>query len=46
MVIADANGVIRAGFIGPMSATDLWAAVAEAREPGSSPEPNLGQRNS
>ena len=33
----------RAGFIGPMSATDLWAAVAEARQPGSSPEPNLGQ---
>jgi hypothetical protein len=46
VVIADANGVNRAGFIGPMSATDLWAAVAEAREPGSSPEPNLGQRNS
>lgn len=45
VVIADAMGVNRAGFIGPMSATDLWAAVAEAREPGSSPEPNLGQRN-
>ena len=45
VVIADSRGVNRAGFIGPMSATDLWAAVAEAREPGSSPEPNLGQRN-
>jgi thioredoxin-related protein len=43
VVVADANGVNRAGFIGPMSATDLWAAVAEARQPGSSPEPNLGQ---
>ena len=27
---------------GPMTATDLWAAVAEARHPGSSPEPHLG----
>jgi len=26
-----------------MSATDLWAAVAEARNPGSSPEPGLGR---
>lgn len=43
VVVADANGVNRAGFIGPMSATDLWAAVAEARQPGASPEPNLGQ---
>lgn len=46
VVVADARGVNRAGFIGPMSATDLWAAVAEAREPGSSPEPGLGQRQS
>jgi hypothetical protein len=45
VVVADARGVNRAGFIGPMSATDLWAAVAEAREPGSSPEPGLGQKN-
>jgi protein-disulfide isomerase len=44
VVVADAEGVNRAGFIGPMSATDLWAAVAEARQPGSSPEPNLGQQ--
>ncbi len=46
VVIADASGVNRAGFVGPMSATDLWAAVAEAREPGSSPEPGLGQKSS
>ncbi len=44
VVVADARGVNRAGFIGPMSATDLWAAVAEARQPGSSPEPGLGQK--
>ena len=41
-VVADQAGVVRASFIGPMSATDLWAAVAEARHPGSSPEPDLG----
>ncbi|MEP7201972.1 MAG: hypothetical protein ABI894_05145 [Ilumatobacteraceae bacterium] len=41
-VVADRTGVVRASFVGPMSATDLWAAVAEARHPGSSPEPHLG----
>ena len=41
--IADADGVVRASFVGPCSATDLWAAVAEVREPGSSPEPELGR---
>jgi hypothetical protein len=34
---------VRAGFAGPVTATDLWAAVAEARQPGSSPEPQLGR---
>ena len=43
IVVADAEGVVRASFVGPPSATDLWAAVAEVREPGSSPEPHLGQ---
>lgn len=38
LVIVDADGVTRKSFLGPMSATDLWAAVAEAREPGSTPE--------
>ncbi|HEY0518444.1 MAG TPA: hypothetical protein VGC84_03035 [Ilumatobacteraceae bacterium] len=42
-IVADGAGVVRASFIGPMSATDLWAAVAEARHPGSSPEPDLGR---
>ncbi len=37
-VIADAEGVVRASFLGPATATDLWAAVAELREPGSVPE--------
>jgi hypothetical protein len=37
-VIADADGVVRASFLGPATATDLWAAVAELREPGSVPE--------
>ncbi|HEX2786139.1 MAG TPA: hypothetical protein VHN36_21375 [Ilumatobacteraceae bacterium] len=43
VVVADSMGVVRASFVGPMSATDLWAAVAEARDPGSSPEPYLGR---
>ena len=37
-VIADADGVVRASFLGPATATDLWAAVAELREPGSVPQ--------
>jgi len=40
--VADAAGVVRAAFVGPATATDLWAAVAEARQPGTSPEPDLG----
>ena len=30
--IADAAGVVRHSFLGPVTATDLWAAVAAARE--------------
>ena len=37
IVVADAEGVVRASFVGPPTATDLWAAVAEVREPGSTP---------
>jgi hypothetical protein len=37
LVIADAAGVVRASFIGPHTATDLWARLAEVREPGSTP---------
>ena len=35
LVVADAEGTVRTGFLGPVTATDLWAAVAEARTPGS-----------
>lgn len=42
-VVADADGVVVASFVGEPSATDLWAAVAEARTPGVSPEPGLGR---
>jgi hypothetical protein len=41
-VIADRDGVVRRAFVGAFTATDLWAAVAELREPGSTPEPTLG----
>ena len=37
VVIADRDGEVRASFIGPPTATDLWAKVAELREPGSVP---------
>jgi hypothetical protein len=37
-VVADADGVVRASFLGPATATDLWAALAELREPGSVPD--------
>jgi hypothetical protein len=43
VVVCGPDGVTRAAFLGPMTATDLWAAVAEAREPGSTPEPGLGR---
>src|SRR3954447_24562156 len=32
VVVADDEGVVRASFVGPPTATDLWAAVAELRE--------------
>ncbi|MBK5223745.1 MAG: hypothetical protein JJE52_12925 [Acidimicrobiia bacterium] len=38
VVIADEQGVVRASFVGPPTATDLWATVAELREPGSVPD--------
>lgn len=31
LVIADSSGVVRRHFLGPVTATDLWAGVAEAR---------------
>lgn len=35
VVVADSEGVTHAAFLGPVTATDLWAAVATARDPGS-----------
>jgi hypothetical protein len=43
VVVADREGITRAAFLGPTSATDLWAALAELRSPGSTPEPDLGR---
>ena len=37
LVIADTHGVVHKGFIGPLKAQDLWAAMAECRDPGSTP---------
>lgn len=31
LVLADADGVVRRAFQGPVTATDLWAAIADAR---------------
>jgi hypothetical protein len=43
LVVVNEQGVVCAGFIGPVKAQDLWAAVAECRDPGSTPEPHLGK---
>lgn len=37
VVVADETGVTHARFLGPVTATDLWATVAELRRPGSLP---------
>jgi hypothetical protein len=42
ILIADADGVVLRAFVGATTATDLWAALAECREPGSTPEGDLG----
>jgi hypothetical protein len=39
VVVADAEGVVQASFVGPPSAPDLWAAVAQARDGGPGPSP-------
>ena len=40
LVVADAEGAVQAAFVGAVTATDLWAAVAEARRHGVS-DPGL-----
>jgi len=42
ILIANSGGVVLRAFVGPTSATDLWAALAECRDPGSTPEADLG----
>jgi hypothetical protein len=36
VVVADRDGVVRASFVGPPSAADLWATMADLREDASS----------
>jgi hypothetical protein len=36
-LLVDAAGGVRRDFVGPVTATDLWAALAELRDPGSVP---------
>ena len=37
VAIADAEGTVGSSFMGPVSSTHLWAALADLREPGSVP---------
>jgi len=37
VLVVDAEGAVRRSFVGEPTATDLWAALAELREPGSVP---------
>lgn len=37
VVVADASGAVCRSFVGEPTATDLWAALAELREPGTVP---------
>jgi thioredoxin-related protein len=37
ILLVDDDGDVRASFIGAPTAADLWAALAELREPGSTP---------
>lgn len=37
VAVADGDGIVQASFVGPVSATHLWGALAELRSPGSVP---------
>ena len=39
LVICDAQGVVKKSILGPVSATDLWVAVADVRDPSAHTEP-------
>lgn len=41
-VIVDSAGEVRASYMGPVSATHLWAGLADLREPGTVP-PECGE---
>lgn len=43
VVVADHQGVVSRAFVGPVSATDLWAAVASSRDANSSAGSELGR---
>jgi thioredoxin-like negative regulator of GroEL len=38
LIICDGAGVVQGHFLGPVSATDLWAAVATVRDPSTKPD--------
>lgn len=38
VLVADSSGAVLRSFVGPPTATDLWAALAELREPGTVPD--------
>lgn len=40
LLIADGQGVVHKGFLGPASATDIWAALARVRD--GLPDPHEG----
>ncbi|HWJ98071.1 MAG TPA: thioredoxin domain-containing protein [Acidimicrobiales bacterium] len=42
LLLVDPRGSVRRSFVGEPTATDLWAALAELREPGSVP-PGCGR---
>ena len=42
VLVADSEGVVLRAFVGPTSATDLWAAVASARDSTVDVDPGLG----
>ena len=43
LLITDDQGIVRKGFLGPASATDIWAALARVRE--GIPDPHAGDCN-
>jgi len=43
VVLAGSDGVVHGAWVGAVSATELWDAVAAAREPGTSSNPGFGR---